>query len=163
MRQIPRSKQGRKRSPRNFVREQMKMQRIRAIKQNGLHHGYEGKGWIVSGAHHGHMYRVAFHLENVETSLVGVENNLWKTTPRWGERKFHEHTSKLFLNCDRSTERSSICEFSLCVCTGDDRHFPPTFDLLTSADGTENNILDVQSDNERSIMMRQLPFSKRYK
>ena len=67
--QIPRSEQGRKRFPRNFVDEQMKMQRIRAIKQNGLHYGYESEGWIVSGAHHGYVYRVAFHLENVEHHL----------------------------------------------------------------------------------------------
>lgn len=66
MRQIPRSEQGWKCSPRNFVDEQMKMQRIRAIKQNGLHYCYEGEGRVIAGAHHGHMHGVAFHLEDVE-------------------------------------------------------------------------------------------------
>lgn len=78
MRQIPRSEQGRERSPRNFVDEQMKMQRIRAIKQNGLRYGYEGEGRVVSGAHHGHVHGVAFHLEDVEHH-PSVYVRMWRT------------------------------------------------------------------------------------
>jgi hypothetical protein len=66
MRQIPRLEHGREGSPRSLIDEQMKVQRIRAIKQDGLHHGYEGECRIVSGAHHGYVYCVAFHLENAK-------------------------------------------------------------------------------------------------
>lgn len=76
MRQIPRLEHGREGSPRSFVDEQMKVQWMRAIKQDGLHHGYEGECRIVSGAHHGYVYRVAFHLEN------GKRHSHWRVLRR---------------------------------------------------------------------------------
>lgn len=157
MRQIPRSEQGRKRSPRNFVDEQMKMQRIRAIKQNGLHYGYEGEGRVVPGAHHGHVYSVAFHLEDVEH-----HSSIRTYVADAIEGKFYDHTSKLFPNCDPSRERPSIRNSDLSVPSDNDCHFFSTFDPFCSAEGTKSNIPMFSVLDERLIVISQLPFNDKY-
>lgn len=63
------------------------MQRIRTIKQNRLHHGYERKAGIVTSAHHSYVYRLALHLENVENNqfvgmLMNTNENKYASIPR---------------------------------------------------------------------------------